>query len=79
MADRPVLFAGVKRAAQDALRSIQLHQSPDHARRLGLPSVGHEFFSGLNGRSFGSVHGYRCGRSLAQTFESIAKKTAIAA
>jgi len=77
MADRPVLFACVERTADDALRSVQRDQATDHARRRDLPPVGHEVYSGAGLTRFRSLPVGRRGRGFAETFESVAKKSAV--
>ncbi len=78
MADRPVLFTRTERTADHALGSVQRHQAPDHAR-LDLPPVGRELGFGPGVTRLRSLAVGRRRRSCAETFESVAKKSAVGA
>jgi hypothetical protein len=77
MADRPVFFSRLERTAEDTLRSVQRYQAADHARRLEVPPVGHERLGGVNLCGVERLPADWHGRSFAETFESVAKKSAV--
>ena len=83
MADRPLALVRLERTADDALRSVQSHQAPDHAR--WLPPVEQERLPGAIrfGLASRPGRGWRTRSSpvigLADPFERVAKKLAVGA